>query len=72
MPDGQSDFLSEREVCDRLGVSQRTLFDLRQRGEAPPYLRVTRRRIVYPRAAVDAWMEARTIVGHAQPGRNAA
>jgi predicted DNA-binding transcriptional regulator AlpA len=72
VPEGQSDFLSEREVGERLGVSQRTLFDLRQRGEAPPHLRVTPRRIMYPRAAVDAWMEARTVTGQAQPARNAA
>jgi predicted DNA-binding transcriptional regulator AlpA len=66
------DYLTEREVCARFGIPPRTMFDLRRRGEVPPYLRVSPRRIVYPLDGVEAWAKARTLGTTPPGGKNTA
>ena len=47
--------ISERMAAELLGVSERTLFNLRQE-HAIPFLRI-RSRIMYRVSALEAWLE---------------
>ncbi len=53
-------YLSERQFSDRYGVAARTLQRWRATGDGPPYTRIGPRRVVYPEAAAEAWLAART------------
>ena len=47
--------ISERMAAELLGVSERTLFNLRQDGDIP-FIRI-RSRIMYRVSALEAWLE---------------
>lgn len=49
----------EKEAADFLNSSCRTLQRWRQTGEGPPYHRMGRRRVIYYRAELLAWLNAR-------------
>lgn len=49
----------EKEAADFLGSSCRTLQRWRQTGEGPPYHRMGKRRVVYYRAELLAWLNGR-------------
>src|SRR5947209_20333678 len=51
--------LSEREVCNWLGVSEPTLFRHRRDGTGPKFIRLSARRVGYRRSAVEAWLNQR-------------
>lgn len=51
--------LVEKEAADFLNSSCRTLQRWRQTGEGPPYHRMGRRRVVYYRAELLAWLSER-------------
>src|SRR5947209_8321687 len=51
--------LSEREVCNWLGVSEPTLFRHRRDGTGPKFLQLSERRIAYRRSAVEEWLKVR-------------
>ena len=48
---------SERVTAEKLGVSERTMFNLRQDGQIP-FVRV-RTRIMYSPTALEKWIESR-------------
>ncbi len=54
------EFLTDPQLCNKLGVDPRTSRQWRQDGAGPPYLRVGPRRILYRAADVDAWLASRT------------
>jgi predicted DNA-binding transcriptional regulator AlpA len=51
--------LTEREVCNRLGVSEPTLFRHRRDGTGPKFIRLSARRVGYRHSAVEAWLSER-------------
>ncbi len=53
-------YLNTTEAAAHLGVSRQFLEKLRHTGGGAEYIRVTKRCIRYERAALDAWMAART------------
>jgi predicted DNA-binding transcriptional regulator AlpA len=48
--------LSEREVCNWLGISEPTLFRHRRYGTGPSFIRLSARRVGYRQSAVEAWL----------------
>jgi predicted site-specific integrase-resolvase len=55
------DLLRPDEAAASLGYSCRTLATWRKRGYGPAFVRADNRRIFYRRAAVEAWLEQRTV-----------
>jgi len=55
--------LDERECAELLGMAFETLQDLRRRGEAPPYARVGKGKIVYLRTRVIEWLDENLVRG---------
>lgn len=53
--------LSTRDAAKYLAVSMPHLERARYEGSGPPYILVGKRRIVYRRADLDAWMEGRKV-----------
>ncbi len=50
--------LSVKEFCQSVGISHRTFWNLVNRGEAPPLVRVGRRVLIRTDTA-DAWLKER-------------
>jgi predicted DNA-binding transcriptional regulator AlpA len=48
--------LSERDVCNWLGISEPTLFRHRRFGTGPNFIRLSARRVGYRHSAVEAWL----------------
>lgn len=53
------DYESKAELARRMGVSGRTIDNLRERGL--PYLKLTGKLVRFPRAAVDQWLHSQHI-----------
>jgi predicted DNA-binding transcriptional regulator AlpA len=53
------EILTEREVCNWLGVSEPTLFRHRRDGTGPNFIRLSARRVGYRHGAVEAWLRER-------------
>ena len=53
------DYENKRQLAARLGVSVRTIDNLLTRGL--PHLKLTRKLIRFPRAAVDEWLAERQV-----------
>ena len=51
--------LTEREVCNWLGVSEPTLFRHRRDGTGPTFIQLSARRVGYRHSAVEAWLSQR-------------
>ena len=51
-----SEFLSPLQVARLLGMSAWNLLLWRKKGFGPPFLRVTRQIIRYPKQGLDAWL----------------
>lgn len=49
-------FLTQDDVAIMLRVSVDTVRRMRQRGDGPPFVRLSKRRILYRRSDVDAWI----------------
>jgi len=47
------------DAAHRLGLTPEALERMRQRGGGPPFIRVSRRRIVYAVSSLDAWARER-------------
>lgn len=56
-----SPYLTTEAAAARLCVSPTTLERLRVRGDGPPFIAVSLRRIVYEREALDAWARSRAV-----------
>lgn len=48
-------YLQTPEAAQRIGFAAGTLEKMRVRGDGPPYLRLSPRRVVYAVDALDAW-----------------
>lgn len=59
MNDTQTDLFTVPEAAAYLRCSKSYLDKLRVLGGGPPYLRLGKRRIVYRKVDLDAWMNAR-------------
>ena len=55
----QSEYENKRQLAVRLGVSVRTIDNLLVRGL--PHLKLTRKLVRFPRAAVDEWLAERQV-----------
>ncbi len=55
----QRDYENKKQLAARLGVSVRTIDNLLARGL--PHLKLTRKLIRFPRAAVDEWLAERQV-----------
>lgn len=53
--------LTAREVMPLLGYRSRSVFWSAVHREGIPYLRVSSRKIVFPRAALESWINHRTV-----------
>ena len=53
------DYEDKKQLAARLGVSVRTIDNLLKRGL--PYIRLTRKLLRFPRAAVDEWLAERQV-----------
>lgn len=53
--------LTTPEAARLVGVAPRTLERLRERGEGPPYLRLTKRLVVYERDDLLGWIRSRRV-----------
>jgi predicted DNA-binding transcriptional regulator AlpA len=51
------ELLSERELSNRLGISEPTLFRHRRNGTGPKFIRLSARRIAYRRSAIEEWLK---------------
>jgi predicted DNA-binding transcriptional regulator AlpA len=56
---GNDKILTEREVCNWLGVSEPTLFRHRRDGTGPAFIQLSARRVGYRHSAVEAWLSQR-------------
>lgn len=55
------DLVPPDEIAAMLGLTAKTLENMRGRREGPPYVRVSNRAIRYSRHAVAAWLAERTV-----------
>lgn len=58
-----ADYLTERQLCSRYHISQRTAQRWRLIGEGPPFIRFGLRRVIYRLADCEAWVSARIHIG---------
>jgi hypothetical protein len=65
-------FLQTPEAAARLGFAASTLEKMRLRGNGPPYLRLSPRRIVYETDRLDAWARDREFTSTSEYPRSAA
>ena len=52
-------FLSIKEVSELLGISVSTINRLIKRGEFPPKIKISPRRIVFMKREVDEWVKSK-------------
>jgi hypothetical protein len=64
--------LQTPEAAARLGFAASTLEKMRLRGNGPPYLRLSPRRIVYEADRLDAWARGREFTSTSEYPRSAA
>jgi hypothetical protein len=57
----QSELLDTREAAPRARLSVSTLQRLRQIGEGPPYLIISRNRVFYDSTDLDRWVRSKRI-----------
>jgi hypothetical protein len=65
-------YLRAGDAAKRLGLSPNTLVKMRIRGDGPPFIRLTPRRIVYAPEALDDFVRARQYTRTAEYALNAA
>jgi predicted DNA-binding transcriptional regulator AlpA len=59
--------LSERELCNWLGISEPTLSRHRRDGTGPKFIRLSAKRVGYRRSTVEAWLRGREQQAHSIP-----
>jgi hypothetical protein len=52
-------YVQTEDAAARLNLAPSTLNKMRVRGDGPPFLRLSPRRVVYAIASLDAWARAR-------------
>lgn len=53
--------MTPREVCDFLQISERSLYDMKERGDAPPAMYFTQRTVRYDLLEVMAWAKQKEV-----------
>jgi len=61
-----SPFLNSAQAAHYLGLSERTLEDMREKGEGPPFRKHGRRNVRYHIADLEAWSDARKLKNTSQ------
>jgi predicted DNA-binding transcriptional regulator AlpA len=57
--DSPASLLRTKEAAARVGLAETTLEKLRCLGGGPPYFKVSRKRVVYDAAELDAWARSK-------------
>ena len=65
-------YLRPGDAAKRLGLSPNTLVKMRMRGDGPPFIRLTPRRIVYAPDALDDFIRGRQYMRTAEYAGTAA
>lgn len=52
-------FVSIKDFCARSSLSRGTIYNLVDRGELSPPVRLTKNRVAFPAPVVDAWFASR-------------
>lgn len=53
-------YLSPEEVCEQIpGMTEGLLKQMRFRGDGPPFIKVSPRRVAYAESSLHNWMQAR-------------
>lgn len=55
------DYLEEDELCAALDITTRTARNWRQRRVGPPWVKPTKKLIVYPRRGFKDWLDGQTV-----------
>ena len=58
MSDAPPLLMTSRQVCETLGVSRTTVYNLRRRGEFPEPIRGLGAHLRWRRSTVEAWLDA--------------
>jgi hypothetical protein len=53
---GPRSYETQEAIAGELGLTPRTLKRWRSEGSGPPYVRISRQRVVYPRAEFERWL----------------
>lgn len=53
--------MTPREVCDFLQISERSLYDMKERGDAPPAMYFSQRTVRYDLFEVMAWAKQKEV-----------
>ena len=60
------DFASEAELANLVNVKVAVLCNWRSAGRGPPYVKLSGRRVVYPRKQLERWIQEQTVVPTSQ------
>lgn len=52
-------FVSIPQFCERTTLCRQTVYNMIERGEIDPPVRLTRNRVAFPATVVDAWFASR-------------
>ncbi|MCG4260281.1 helix-turn-helix domain-containing protein [Acetobacter senegalensis] len=67
--DGSADEIriySEAQAADFLGMSRRTLQNMRQTGDGPAFVKISARRVGYSLSSLKTWVASRSVQSTAQ------
>ncbi len=71
LPGNTSPLLRTKEAAARVGLAETTLEKLRCLGGGPPYFKVSRKRVVYDLAELDAWARSKRFDSTSDVGTSA-
>lgn len=58
--------MSIEELCSELNISRTTAYQRRLRGDFPPEIQLSERRIVFPERLFREWLQSRVRIGFGQ------
>jgi hypothetical protein len=67
--DSPASLLRTKEAAARVGPAETTLEKLRCLGGGPPFFKVSRKRVVYDVAELDAWARSKRFVSTSDSGK---
>jgi Helix-turn-helix domain len=69
LPNNTSPFQRTKEAAARVGLAEATLEKLRCLGGGPPYFKPSRKRILYDKHELDAWVRSNRFDSTSNGGR---
>lgn len=54
--------MSIEDLAVYLGVSKRTIYKYIASGDCPPYVKISKKKISFDRADVDAWLHSKKVI----------